>query len=823
MTDDLKNKLFRKKYENSADYVDADNFSIYNLISKNKKLLFLFCGIFMFLEVFVIGSVSYFFENHFHYQLIPAFLHGFACVPFTYIVWGITLILFSVLYLFRYRSNPRFDDERRYTKSHLGTYGTADWMQEEEFDKFLQEVKVEKTEETILGCIDNKVVTAKKDIHPKDALNPHIFVLGASGSRKTRTYVFNAIFQAIRRGESVIMSDPKGELYRETYTLFKKHGYNTKCFNVKEPLKSDHWAVLSEAEKGTDYAQVLCDVIIKNTGGEKGDQFFNQAELNLLKAVVLFVASSQWHKDHGLNNMKGVYDMILSCNDPELMAETLGSFVSKNPDHPSYQPYQVYEGAGRVKSNILVGLGSRLNLFQNERITDICSFNEEKEIDLEAPLKEKCAYFVITSDQESSREVLSSLFFSFLFIDQVDYFDRNIGKKDFKPLKVNYILDEFINCGIIPDMDKKITTVRSRGLCLSLIVQNIGQMKDRYKYNWESLISNCDTTLILSVGKNDSTTAKWVSDILGTQTVEAVSNVQTYSKSSVLKIAGEYKETKGIGKRQLLSPDEITSLPRDKEILLFSAHHPLLLNKYDYSNHPMSAEMSQIADEFDDEMRLGMIDTEVYMQSIARKNGISSKQISNNAQLNAGPTQHFEHKNYNGSNKKLTNKDYADKRRTEKEQEEKELNAKIDGDNELDEETKAMVQYYHPVEQKEEKQQVKHTNSANVQPSNEFLVDMYQKKEQESREIKQKEREERKKQREAAKNDEALNELQNSLFSQSLPNRQAVETPEYTNEAFDDNEDEEENDDTEEENETEEDDGTEFYDGAEIFESTEEY
>ena len=663
MTDDLKNRLFGRKQggNNDSDYIDADNLSIYALINRNKNILIIFCFLFMFAETFVIGSVGYLFKNHFTYSFFGAIATGFKSIPLNYVLWGMTLISFSCLYLVRYRKNPRFDDERRYTKSHLGTYGTADWMQKEEFDTFLLETRVEKTDQTILGARNGKVVVMNPEVAPKDALNPHFFIVGASGSRKTRTYVFNAIFQAIERGESVIMSDPKGELYRNTYTLFKKYGYNTKAFNLKEPLKSDHWAVLAEAAKGTDSAQILCDVIIKNTGGEKGDEFFNNAELNLLKAIILFVVSSSWHKEHNMDNMKGVYDLILTCNDADLMNETLGSFVNSNPDHPSYQPYKIYEGAGKLKNNIIVGLGSRLNLFQNQRITNLCSYDKDKEIDLVAPLKEKCAYFVITSDQESSTEVLSSLFFSFLFIDQVAYYDKHMGKSNFKPKKVNYILDEFINCGVIPDMDKKITTVRSRGLALSLIVQNIGQMKDRYRYNWEALISNCDTTCILSVGKNDNTTAKWVSEILGTQTVEAVSNVQTYSKSSVLKMAGQYKETKGIGKRALLSPDEVTSLVRDKEILLFSSHHPLLLDKYDYTNHPMSEEMSDIQEEFDDEIELETMDTTAFMSGIAKANGYVIKSSSENEQQQI---------NKNKSNQKNKKNGFYYKNQREKSKEE---------------------------------------------------------------------------------------------------------------------------------------------------------
>ena len=239
MTDDLKNKIFGRgnNSSNDADYIDADNISVYTMISKNKNILAVVCFVLMFIETFVIGALGYVFKHHFSgFSFLGSITQGLKTIPLNYMLWGVTLIMFSTLYLVRYRKNPRFDDERRYTKSHLGTYGTADWMQKDEFDTFLLETKVDKTDQPILGTRDGKVVTTNPAVHPKDRLNPHFFIVGASGSRKTRTYVFTNIFQAIKRGESVILSDPKGELYRETYTLFEKYGYNTKVLNLKEPL-----------------------------------------------------------------------------------------------------------------------------------------------------------------------------------------------------------------------------------------------------------------------------------------------------------------------------------------------------------------------------------------------------------------------------------------------------------------------------------------------------------------------------------------------------------------------------------------------------------
>ena len=203
------------------------------------------------------------------------------------------------------------------------------------------------------------------------------------------------------------------------------------------------------------------------------------------------------------------------------------------------------------------------------------------------PKKEKCAYFCITSDMESTFDFIAGLFFSFLFIKLVKYADYAVkeGQKD-----VYFILDEFPNIGAIPDFTKKISTMRSRGISSCVIFQNIAQLQNRYPNNgWSEIIGNCDSRLFL--GATDIITAEFVSKLLGTATVNDVSLSKSAGFEGMIDFG---KITNRAVKRNLMNPDEILRLPNEKEILILRGQKPLMLDKMDYTKHRLSRFMRPI-------------------------------------------------------------------------------------------------------------------------------------------------------------------------------------------------------------------------------------
>lgn len=214
---------------------------------------------------------------------------------------------------------------------------------------------------------------------------------------KTRAYCINRILQSVAKGESLIITDPKSELYEKTSEYLRGQDYEVKVFNLVTPESSDSWNCLTEIEGDELMAQLFCDVIIKNTGSERGDHFWDSAEMNLLKALVLYVEQGYPPER---KNIGQVYTLLTLSSEKELNS----LFEMLPSTHPAKAPYAIFKQASEtVRSGVIIGLGSRLQVFQNSKIRSITAYDE---IDLELPGKKPCAYFCITSDQDSTFDFL---------------------------------------------------------------------------------------------------------------------------------------------------------------------------------------------------------------------------------------------------------------------------------------------------------------------------------------------------------------------------------------------------------------------------------
>ncbi len=433
------------------------------------------------------------------------------------------------------------------------------------------ELKVNHKPGLILGKKDGKIITLPFDSY----FNNNITVVGSSGSMKTISFVLTNILQLIHLEKSIILTDPKGELYRKTSYLLKKRGYNIKVFNLCDMRHSDRFNPLAQNET-IDDVQVSSQVIITNTQNKtKGDDFWPRAEENLLKAFEFYFLE----KSLKTNSLKDVYFKIAAGDITEI-----DNMFRKMPlDSPARMSYNIFaSGSDTIKASVLTGLGTRLQAFQNKQVQDLTS---ENDIDLTLPAKEKCAYFCITSDMTGTYDFLSSLFYVFLFAKLVKYADsKSNGKCD---VGVYFLLDEFANIGQIPEFNKKISTVRSRDINLIPIVQNIGQFQNRYPNGLaEEIIGNCDTRLCLAA--NDVLTADYFSSLLGVSTVE---NQSIRTEAGIDGTLNLGQKNVGSIKRNLLNSDEILRLPANKLLVNLRGNKPLLLDKMIYTEHPLASEL----------------------------------------------------------------------------------------------------------------------------------------------------------------------------------------------------------------------------------------
>ena len=507
-----------------------------------------------------------------------------ALTIFPYSLYGILIclgsagILIFMVMRMGFGGRGTFDSERNLTYSDKGTYGTSGFMSDGEMDKVLDLVSdIPDCRGVILGKLYGKAVCLPE----KTRMNRNVAVFGASGSMKSRAYARNVVFQCVKRGESLIITDPKSELYADMCLYLEENGYTVKVFNLINPENSDSWNCLAEIEGQEIMAQLFSDVIIKNTGSAKGDHFWDNSEMNLLKALVLYV--DQGFPPEG-KNIGQVYKLLTMNSEKEL-----NSLFDLLPvTHPAKAPYNIFKQASdTVRSGVIIGLGTRLQVFQNRLIRDITSYNE---INLTQPGREKCAYFCITSDQDSTFDFLSSLFMSFVFIKLVRFADK-YGEGGKLPVPVHILADELANGGCtIADLTKKISTIRSRSLSISCIFQNLPQMQNRYPLNqWQEIIGNCDTQLFL--GCTDEMTAEFISNRSGEVSVAVSTQAKQLNTWRVSDYTPEYRETHSVGKRKLLTPDEVLRLPLDEALIILRGQKVLKVEKFDYTLHPESRKL----------------------------------------------------------------------------------------------------------------------------------------------------------------------------------------------------------------------------------------
>ncbi len=524
----------------------------------------------------------------------PPSLNPITCLGQAFTLRGLYSLLAiltvgGVIFLI-YKLYDRFDgkkkDPRGFTMSDSGVYGTATFMTDKEMKNMLELTTPEKAEGVILGEYEGKTVCMPRDTR----LNKHIAICGASGTMKSRAIIRNALFQHLKNDESVVICDAKSELYTDTAEMFRANGYEVKVFNLVSPANSDSWNCMSDLLGDTLLAQVLTNVIIGNTSSGKGDHFWDNGEGNLLKALVLYIDKDPTRKPSE-KHLPAVYQLLTQNSENQLM-----TMFSRLPlDHPARAPFNLFaQSSDTVRSGIILGLGTRLQVMQNKAVQNITS---RSDIDLTAPGKKKCAYYLILSDQDTTMAFLSSLFFSFLMIKLTRFADSNGGRC---PVPVNLVLDEFNNIGKLggaedgSDFTRFLSVCRSREIRVMLAVQSLGQLQNRYPNNlWAEIIGNMDIQLML--GCTDEVSAKYFSNRCGEMSIEVNTTMTMRRTITIAQIIPQYRHVEGMGRRKLLTPDEVLRIPNEKMLCVVRGCNVLMLDKLDYTRHPYSKMIRQVS------------------------------------------------------------------------------------------------------------------------------------------------------------------------------------------------------------------------------------
>ena len=475
------------------------------------------------------------------------------------------------------------DDDEGYMRSSAGTSGTAGLMSEREMSKVLKLAAVKDTKNEILGMKRGQCISYE----PKskiNMLNKNTAICATSGSGKTRGQVIPRIFQIIRRGESFIATDPKGEVFAETAALAEKYGYTVRILNCKDSNVSDGCDFFSifnyEIGDTIETIQKLTKIIVLNTATKT--DFWSEMAEKLLQICMIRVIDGE-ELANG-RTLRSLYDLMMMQTDQ--MIRTLKEI---GPNHPAYIMIEDFEGAtATIKDSARSGATTLLRVLMSEAVTKMVTHDD---IDFGLPGKQKCAYYVCTSDQDSSKNWIAALFYGCLFLALVE---GTADRSDNRTLDVpvNMIFDEFPNIAKIPEFQKKLATIRSRNISATIIFQNIPQMQHTFPDDWLSILEACDMNIFIATNEVE-VTGKYYSNLSGEATVENPS--ETIKKGVYMpKIVNEYSERSGTTKRMTLTPDEIRRLNQKKEIIFMKSQRPLICDKYDKSLHPMMDEVIMV-------------------------------------------------------------------------------------------------------------------------------------------------------------------------------------------------------------------------------------
>jgi len=246
----------------------------------------------------------------------------------------------------------------------------------------------------------------------------------------------------------------------------------------------------------------------------------------------------------------------------------------RDPEHIALKYYYSYRaGSGKTLKSIQITLAARLEKFNLESLAALTITDE---LDLESIGEKKTALFIIIPDNDSSFNFLVSILYTQLF--QQLFYSADHKHGGLLPVHVHLLMDEFANVSPPDEFEKILSVMRSRGVSVSIILQNLAQLKALFEKQWESVIGNCDEFLYL--GGNEQSTHKYVSELIGKETLD----INTYGKATGRN--SNYSTNYQLTGRELLTPDEVRMLDNRNAILFIRGERPVIDGKFDIMRHP---------------------------------------------------------------------------------------------------------------------------------------------------------------------------------------------------------------------------------------------
>ena len=412
----------------------------------------------------------------------------------------------------------------------------------------------------------------------KHRRNLNVLVVGGSGAGKTRFYAKPNLMQC---NTSFIVADPKGEMLRSIAPLLIEKGYDIKVFNLIEPENSDGYNPFVYIRKDEDVIRLISNLIQNTTpkNAQQNDPFWEKSEIALDSALMLYLLHEAPPEEQTFEMLMFLIENAATVEDDEDGYQSpvdilFNGLEEEKPEHIAVKQYKIFKQAsGKTAKSILISAAVRLAAFNLPEIAKMTSYDN---LDIGSLGERKRAIFCVIPDNDNSFNYLVGMLYTQAF--QALYFNADSNHGGELPVPVHIVMDEFANVALPDNFERILATMRSRRISVSIIIQNLAQLKALFKDSWENITGNCDTLLYL--GGNEQSTHEYISKMLGKETIDTrtrgITKGQHGSSNTNYQNAG----------RELLTLDEVRLLDNSNALIFIRGERPLIDKKFDILSHP---------------------------------------------------------------------------------------------------------------------------------------------------------------------------------------------------------------------------------------------
>ena len=413
----------------------------------------------------------------------------------------------------------------------------------------------------------------------KHRRNLNVLVVGGSGAGKTRFYAKPNLMQC---NTSFIVADPKGEMLRSIAPLLIENGYDIKVFNLIEPENSDGYNPFVYIRKDEDVIKLISNLIQNTTpkNAQQNDPFWEKSEIALDSALMLYLLHEAPPEEQTFEMLMFLIENAATVEDEDESGYQspvdilFQGLEDEKPEHIAVRQYKIFKQAsGKTAKSILISAAVRLAAFNLPEIAKMTSYDN---LDIGTLGERKRAIFCVIPDNDNSFNYLVRMLYTQAF--QALYFNADNNHGGELPIPVHIVMDEFANVALPDNFERILATMRSRRISVSIIIQNMAQLKALFKDSWENITGNCDTLLYL--GGNEQSTHEYISKMLGKETIDTrtrgITKGQHGSSNTNYQNAG----------RELLTLDEVRLLDNSNALIFIRGERPLIDKKFDILSHP---------------------------------------------------------------------------------------------------------------------------------------------------------------------------------------------------------------------------------------------